>query len=213
MTLCARLLTRSAALALLCGAFLVARPLDARSITYTPCPTISAQVAVANPSDPAFPGLYKYTLTVTWDVGTHDPSHVDILLGLNDCACVCDPRLFRFASPAGTSTGINGGGGCTVPYYAAYACKGDPSIKDQTTGPAIKFSPDETLCSTDETGTGTFVFYSPLPPGPSQVQANAIAIKHGIETCYGPLIGALPICDCSVPASPTTWGRLKDIYR
>src|SRR6266853_476880 len=140
MTLCARLLTRSAALAMLCGALFLARPAAAQTIVYTPCPTMSANVAVTNPSDPGFPGLFKYTLTVTWGVGAHDPSHLDILLGLNDCACVCDPRLFKFASPAGTSTGVNGGGGCTVPYYAAYACTGDPSIQEMT-GPAIKFSP------------------------------------------------------------------------
>src|SRR5882672_7895839 len=166
--------------------------------------SMSAQVVATSPNDPGFPGLYKYTLTVTWDVGVHYPSHVDILIGLTDCACVCDPRLFKFGSPAGTSTGVNGTGSCTVPYSGLYACKGDPSI-DAMTGPAIKFSPDETLCSTDETGTGTYVFYSPLPPSPVQVQPNAIAIKHGNSTCYGPLIGALPVCQCSVPASPTTW--------
>ena len=199
-------------LALLCGALFLTRPSDAQSITYTPCPTMNAQVVVTSPNDPGFSGLYKYTLTVTWDVGVHDPSHLDILVGLNDCACVCDPRLFKFGSPAGTSTGVNAGGDCTVPYYAAYACTGDPSI-DGMTGPAIKFSPDESVCSTNETGTGTFVFYSPLPPSPIQVQPNAIAIKHGTDTCYGPLVGSLPVCQCSVPASATTWGRVKDIYR
>jgi len=212
MNLCARSLSRSAALAVLCGALFLTRPSDAQSITYTPCASMSAQVVATSPNDPGFPGLYKYTLTVTWDVGVHDPSHVDILIGLTDCACVCDPRLFKFGSPAGTSTGVNGTGSCTVPYSGLYACKGDPSI-DAMTGPAIKFSPDETLCSTDETGTGTYVFYSPLPPSPVQVQPNAIAIKHGNSTCYGPLIGALPVCQCSVPASPTTWGHVKDIYR
>jgi hypothetical protein len=136
-----------------------------------------------------------------------------VLIGLNDCACVCDPRLFKFGLPAGSSTGVNGGGSCLVPYTGAYACKGDPSIKDQTTGPALKFMPDETLCSTDETGSGTFVFYSPLPAGGPQVSPNAIAIKHGNATCYGPLVGRLPICDCSVPAQAASWGRVKDIYR
>lgn len=213
MTLCARTFMRSAALAMLGGAIFVSRPAPAQAITYTPCPTMSAHVAVTNAVDPAHVGQYKYTITVTWDVGTHDPSHLDLLIGLNDCACVCDPRLFKFDSPAGTSSGVNGGGSCTVPYYGEYVCKGDPSIKDTTTGPAIKFNPDETLCSTNETGTGTFIFYSPLPPGPSQVQPNAIAIKHGTDTCYGPLVGPLPVCDCSVPAANASWGMVKDIYR
>jgi len=213
MTLCARTIARSAALVMLGGALFMPRPSHAQAITYTPCPTISAHVAATNAVDPAHVGLYKYTITVTWDVGSHDPSHLDLLVGLSDCACVCDARLFRFDAPAGTSTGVNGTGSCTVPYAGVYACKGDPSIKDMTTGPAVKFVPDETLCSTDETGTGTFAFYSPLPPGPSQVQPNAVAIKHGTDTCYGPLIGALPVCDCSVPASLTSWGKMKDFYR
>ena len=100
-----------------------------------------------------------------------------------------------------------------VPYVGSYVCKGDPSIKNTTTGPAIKFEPDETLCSTDEAGTGTFVFYSPLPPSPSDIQPNAVAIKHGLDTCYGPIIGPLPLCDCSVPADNTTWGKVKSYYR
>jgi len=210
MTSCARIVTRCAALLLLCGAlfFALAHPAQAQ----TPCPTLTSQVTVATSSDPGFVGLYKYTVTLTWDVGTHDPSHVDVLVGLNDCVCVCDPRLFKFGAPAGLSTGVNGSGPCQVPYSGAYVCKGDPSIADMT-GPAIKFTPDETLCSTDETGSGTFVFYSPLPPGPPQYDANAIAIKHGTSTCYGPLYGPLPLCDCSVPAQATTWGKMKDIYR
>ncbi len=213
MTPCARLVSRSAALALLCGALLLPRPARAQAIVYTPCQQLSAQVAVSNAVDPGFVGLYKYTITVAWNVGSHDPSHVDLLIGLNDCSCICDPRLFKFATIAGVSTGVNASGGCQVPYAGLYACKGDPSIRGTTTGPAIKFTPDETLCSTDETGSGTFVFYSPLPPGASQVSPNAIAIKHGTATCYGPLVGPLPICDCSVPAQAASWGRIKDIYR
>jgi len=213
MTLCVRFVLRSAAVALLCGALLSTRPAPAQSITFTPCQQISAQVAVTSSTDPGFVGLYKYTVTVAWNVGTHDPSHVDVLIGLNDCSCVCDPRLFKFAAVAGISTGVNGSGGCQVPYAGSYVCKGDPSIQGTTTGPAVKFVPDETLCSTDETGSGSFVFYSPLPPGASQVSGNAIAIKHGTATCYGALVGPLPTCDCSVPAQAATWGRLKDIYR
>ena len=45
------------------------------------------------------------------------------------------------------------------------------------------------------------------------VAANAIAIKHGNSTCYGPLVGAFPVCDCSVPTQAATWGQLKFYYR
>lgn len=179
---------------------------------HVPCPTATAQSSAQFMVSGPYIGYYKYTITMTWDVGVHDPSHVDILVGLADCACVCDPRLFAFASPAGTSTGLNAGGACVVPFAGMYLCKGDPSIKDMTTGPAVKFVPDETACSTDETGSGTFVFYSPLPPGPNDVLPDAIAIKHGTEVCYGAIVGVLPMCDCSVPASATTWGKLKSYY-
>jgi len=213
MTRCARFVARSAALGVLCCALLLARPAHAQSIVYTPCQQLTAQVAVSSSLDPGFVGLYKYTVTLTLNVGTHDPSHIDVLIGLNDCSCICDPRLFKFAAVAGVSTGVNASGGCQVPYAGSYVCKGDPSIKGTTTGPAIKFIPDETLCSTDEMGSGSFVFYSPLPPGAAQVVPNAIAIKHGTSTCYGPLVGPLPICDCTVPTQATSWGKIKDIYR
>jgi len=67
----------------------------------------------------------------------------------------------------------------------------------------------EATCSTNETGSGTFVFHSPFPPGPIERQENAIAIKHGNSACYGALVGQLPACDCSVPAEAQTWGRRK----
>ena len=200
----------------LCLAALLATPLLARTaeaqIPHVPCPVLSAQSTAEYVTSGEFGGNYRYTITLTWDVGRHDPSHVDILVGLANCICVCDSRLFKFSQPAGSSTGVNAGGACVVPYAGAYACKGDPSIRNTTTGPAIKFQPDESACSTDESGSGTFVFYSPMPPGGSEVYVDAIAIKHGLDTCYGPIVGVLPVCDCSVPAGPTTWGKLKSYY-
>ena len=198
-----------ALLALTVGAAREARA----QIVHTPCAYLSAQSTAQSVTSGPYAGQYKYTITITWDVGVHDPSHLDVLIGLNNCVCVCDPRLFNFPSPAGTSTGINAAGACTVPYVGAYKCKGDPSIRGTVTGPAIKFDPDETLCSTNEAGTGTFVFYSPLPPSPIDIQPDAIAIKHGLDTCYGPIVGTLPMCDCSVPTSAVTWGQIKGTYR
>ncbi len=69
------------------------------------------------------------------------------------------------------------------------SASGDPSIRNDLAGAALKFEPDETLCSTDVVGSGTFVFYSPFAPGPIERQENAIAIKHGSSTCYGALVG------------------------
>ena len=177
------------------------------------CPVLTATSKAEPIVTGPFVGTWRYTIQLTWDVGRHDPSHVDVVVGLTNCQCTCDPRLFKFASPAGTSTGINASGSCNVPYSGAYACKGDPSIKNATTGSAVKFEPDETLCATDESGSGTFVFYSPLPPSAAEIYPDAIAIKHGLDTCWGPIIGQLPICDCSVPAGEVSWGRMKSVYR
>src|ERR1041384_6816425 len=84
MTFCARIVARCAALGLLCGALFLVRPASAQAITYTPCASLSAQVTVSNSVDPGYVGLYKYVVTVAWNVGAHDPSHVDLLLALND---------------------------------------------------------------------------------------------------------------------------------
>jgi hypothetical protein len=181
--------------------------------THVPCPVLSAQSTAEYQTGGTYGGNWRYTITLSWDVGRHDPSHVDILIGLTNCICVCDTRLFKFGTPAGSSTGLNASGACLVPYAGSFICKGDPSIKGVTTGPALKFQPDESVCSTDELGTGTYIFYSPLPPGVPEVYPDAIAIKHGLDTCYGAIVGVLPICDCSVPTNAATWGQVKSVYR
>jgi hypothetical protein len=199
--------------AVFAGALIAALPHPARAQVFTPCPLIDARVTAVPSYEPGFLGHYKYTLTVAWDVGRRDPGHLDLLLELSECLCICDSRVVSFPAVAGTSTGVNAAGACTIPYVGAYKCKGDPSIRNEFAGAALKFVPDETLCSTDVVGSGTFVFYSPFAPGPSERQENAIAIKHGNSTCYGALVGQLPACDCTVPAESRTWGQLKFFYR
>ena len=57
-------------------------------------------VTAAHSVDPGLPGLWKYTVTGSWAVGRHDLSHVDFFVALQECECVCDPRVIKFASPA-----------------------------------------------------------------------------------------------------------------
>ncbi len=205
--------TRAFRAVLVAAAMIAALAGLARAQAYTPCVLVDARVSVATSYEPGLLGTYRYTLTVTWDVGWHDPSHLDFLLGLNECLCVCDSRIVRFIGQAGTSSGVNGAGGaCAVPYSGAYVCKGDPAIRNGLADAAIKFVPGVTACVTDEAGSGTFVFHSPLPPGPLERQENAIAIKHRNSTGYGALVGQLPACDCSVPAAAKSWGQLKSFY-
>lgn len=180
---------------------------------HVPCPVLSAHSTAEYVTEGEFGGNYRYTIDLTWDLGRRDPTHLDILVGLLDCACVCDARLFRFVSPAGTSNGVNAAGACLVSYEADYRCMGDPSIQATTKGAAIRLHALDDGCENDGAGSGSFVFYSPLPPGGEGIYADAIALKQGQNTCYGLLLGELPMCDCSVPSGPTSWGRLKSVYR
>src|SRR5688500_8702367 len=69
------------------------------------CVEVSMTVTAEPSNDPGFVGLYKYTVTGSWDVGQQGLSHIDFFLSLQNLVCRCDSRVVRFSSPAGTSTG------------------------------------------------------------------------------------------------------------
>jgi hypothetical protein len=172
--------------------------------------TVSASVSL----DPGFENLYKYCLDVQWDVGDHELSHLDLFLVLPDCPCLCSPQFIHFGSPAGTSVSSSTGDPCELPYLGEYVCKGDPSLPNAINGPAVKFVPDPaSTCAPGVAGSGHFCFYSPMPPQDPGSYNNGIAIKHGLDTCYGILQGQLPSCDCALPTHAGTWGALKAAYR
>jgi len=165
--------------------------------------------------DPGFEGLWKYTITYTWEAGK-GLSHTDVFLGLVACECVCEEGLIVFADPAGSSTGeLPSGEECTVDYVGEYLCMGDPTIPDGMNSPAVKFDAvtGEDGCEPAATGVGFACFYSPLPPGPINSVNDGLAIKAGQEICFGPINGRLPLCDCSVPSETSTWGKVKGIFR
>jgi len=173
---------------------------------------VSGTVTVSVSSDPGFLGLYKYCVTTSWNLGVHDMSHLDLFLGLPDCPCICDPVFIRFASPAGSASPADQS--CNLDFEGQYVCKGDPSLPPAMNGPAVKFLPDtSSTCDPLLAGSGTFCFYTPMPPAAPTTHSNALAIKHGTEVCYGDLVGSLPICDCALPAQGATWGRVKSTYR
>jgi len=194
--------------------FILALPSSrAHAQAHVPCTVLSAHSAAEYVTAGEFAGTYRYTIDLRWDLGRRDPTHLDILVGLLDCSCVRDARLFQFVSPAGTSTGVSLAGACLVSYVADYRSMGDPAIQGTTPGAAIRLRAVDDGCTNDGSGTGRFVFYSPLPPGGEGQYGDAIALKQGLNTCYGVLVGALPMCDCSVPAGPTSWGQVKSMYR
>ena len=196
-------------LLLLAGGLAVAVPAQAGG----DCASASMTVTAALSNDPGFEGLYKYTVTGSWDVSQFGLSHIDFFLELETLECICDPSVVQFANPAGTSSGTNDEGPCKVNYTGQYLCMGDPTVPSELQSPTIKFDQAEGDCEAGVTGTGTWVFYSPFPPAPYSVYPDGLAIKHGQGVCTGDLSGQMPMGDCSTPAHPKSWGNVKAIYR
>jgi hypothetical protein len=196
-------------LSLALASFGLARP----ALAVTPCATLDMTVTAAPSVDPGFEGLWKYTVTGSWDVTQYGLSHIDFFLQLKDLECICDPRVIKFPTPGGTSTGTSDAGPCTVYYTGVYNCKGDPTVPAELQAPTIKFNTDDGPCVTGTTGTGTWVFYSPFAPGPYTVDPEGAAIKHGQGVCVGSLSGTMPMGDCATPASAKSWGGVKAMYR
>lgn len=162
--------------------------------------TIEASSTVSLSQDPGFEGLYKYTLTVTWALDRHDPSHLDLFLDLATFEGSCHSQAVRFPAPAGTSSGVDPlGQPCLLDYRGYFLCKTDPSIPYTALGATVKWEPVEDGCSTDETGSGRFVFYSPVAPALAGSHPNAVAIKHGQDVDFGDLVGSLPIDPSGAP--------------
>jgi hypothetical protein len=178
------------------------------------CVSAAMSVTATVSNDPGFVGLWKYCISGSWNVGAPPAlSHINFYAGLQACECVCDPRVIKFDSPAGTSTGDPDN--CKVVYNGEYLCNGDPSIPPELQAPAVKFEYKSEACEPSTSGTGTWCFYSPLPPSPATVHPDAVVIKYGANnSCTGDLTGQLPSCDCQTDVrTKHTWGSLKLIYR
>ena len=187
----------------------LARP----ALAVTQCATLDMTVTAEPSLDPGFEGLYKYTVTGTWDVTQFGISHIDFFLQLKDLECICDPRVVQFPIPGGTSDGTSDAGPCVVTYTGKYNCKGDPTVPAELTAPTIKFDTDDGPCVGAVAGSGTWVFYSPFHPGPYSEDPEGAAIKHGQGICVGMLRGTMPLGDCATPASAKSWGGVKAMYR
>ena len=102
---------------------------------------------------------------------------------------------------------------CYVDYNAFFECDGDPSIPG-VTGELIKFEPLADDCEPGATGSGTFTFYSDLPPVPVNENILALVDKAGQTSCYGQLTGVFPALACDpVGNEAQTWGTVKSLYR
>ncbi|MDD3641957.1 MAG: hypothetical protein PHQ19_00615 [Candidatus Krumholzibacteria bacterium] len=183
------------------------------------CDALEFTVSAEPSTDPGFEGWYKYTVSGYWAVSGVEEggglSNFLFSLGM-ECPCLCDPDYdaeIGFPAPAGTSTGEYDDAPCdNVEYIGEAECGG---YEDITTDDVIKFEVLAGECEPVDSGTGTWVFYSTLPPLDDAVYGNAVMIKYGEMTCWGDLSGQLPDCwDCiSVGTSEQSWGATKTIYR
>ncbi|MFN0151942.1 MAG: hypothetical protein ACKVU1_14680 [bacterium] len=170
----------------------------------------------AGPSDRPELGAYKYTIKFSWNT-PRGLSHWNLLLGVLDCDLFCDKDgVIKFPSPAGFTER----GDCKVEYDAKLRCNGDPSTN--LPGPLVKFEPREdegeddddlTKCEPGKQGSGTFCFYSDLPPGPDLDYKDVLVVKNGTRKTFGDLKGTLPDCKEQNANEEYSWGRVKSIFR
>jgi hypothetical protein len=196
-------------LAILCTVGLFLNP----SVSLANC-SISGTITATYPNDPGFEGLWKYCVDVSWNADQGQGSglsHASVFLGLEACECICDEGIVEFPSPAGTSTGDPD---CTELYNGEYACLGDPAIPEGLNSPAVKFEHDEDpACEAVNIGTGTFCFYSLLPPAPYSSNPEGVGLKTGSGYCLGEITGNSPMCSCVTPTVISTWGHVKALHR
>jgi hypothetical protein len=163
--------------------------------------------------DPQGP-TWMYTVVISWDTGNnYSLSHANLLMDSSTGTCRCQDFMdaLIWDDPAGSSDGTPMP--CTVDYQAFLECEGDPSIPE-VEGILLKFEPIEGDCEPGPTGTGTFVFYSNLPPYPINEELLSVVDKYSLEYCFGFLSGDFPTMVCDpVGNEDSNWGELKGMFR
>jgi hypothetical protein len=176
--------------------------------------TCASGALTGGPSSQPELGAYEYHLSFSWGPLRAGLSHVDLLVDHLECIHLCSGESpFLFDEVAGTSTGDDGGKNCDVSYGGALLCAGDPSVGLQV--PLVKWGPTpQQPCQPGASGAGDLVFYSNWPPGPVITSTDAIWIKFGTSSCFGPVTGTFPLCGEQPTATEgTTWGGVKSLYR
>jgi hypothetical protein len=183
------------------------------------CDSLSFGVSAVLSNDAGFEGMYKYTISGYWEVsGVEEGGGLsNLLFSLGaSCPCLCDStsQVISFPDPAGTSTGVdnNTEEPCELGYLGFIECNG---LEDITTDVVVKFEvPDNVPCEPIQSGTGTWIFYSTLPPMNWNQYSGAVTLKYGEMLCSGDLSGQLPFChDCiPVQTEERTWGAIKSLY-
>lgn len=192
--------------------------------------SIDGTITASSNPDPTGP-RFVYTLVVVWDTDSqYSLSHFNLLMDSETGTCTCQDFVdaLSWGDPIGSSDGIPAG--CTVDYRGYLECRGDPSIPG-VGGILLKFEPiyqnvaipgmdgiqletAQEICRPGPTGTGTFVFYSDLPPGTIDEDILSGVDKHGKQYCFGHMSGDFPAMACDpVGSEDTSWGALKGMFR
>ena len=191
--------------------------------------SIDGTITASSNPDPSGP-RWMYTMVVVWDTDSqYSLSHFNLLMDseLGTCTCQDFVDALSWGDPIGSSDGQPNG--CTVDYRGYLECRGDPSIPG-VGGILLKFEPihdptiadsdgiqrenEQDICEPGPTGTGTFVFYSDLPPGTIDEDILSGVDKHGKEYCFGHMSGDFPAMACDpVGSEDTSWGALKGMFR
>lgn len=147
-------------------------------------------------------GLWKYTMTVTWDL-PHGLSNITLDCGFGVCPGTACSKVFEFDAVAGTSTGEPEP--CTVEYAGEFNCEGNPSVGIDV--PIVKWDVISEDCQPGPTGSGTFCFY--VNAGPHEDSPLPVTIiKDDLDVCSETITGDCPAV-CIVPVEETTWGAVK----
>lgn len=156
-----------------------------------------------------FAGYWCYTIDFTWDT-PQSLSNLSNFVGLDGLACACDPGIFLFPDPAGTTTGVEDGVECTLQYQGEYLCTGNPSLPAEFSNmAALKWDPSPETCNAGTTGSGSITFCSLLAPGDNLYHTGVLVIKSATGSIIGDVTGPLPAADCTVDDHAHSMGTMK----
>jgi len=126
-----------------------------------------------------FAEYWCYTVTYSWD-SPQSLSNVGVFIGLEGLQCACEPGIFAFPTPAGSTTGESDGVSCSIDYEGNSSCQEYDGYPPEFANLAVvRFDPIAEPCEVGSTGTGTLTFYSLLAPGIDELHPEVIVIKLG----------------------------------
>ena len=104
-----------------------------------------------------FAEYWCYTVTYSWD-SPQSLSNVGVFIGLEGLQCACEPGIFAFPTPAGSTIGESDGVSCSIDYEGNYSCQEYDGYPPEFANLAVvRFDPITEPCEAGSTGR------APLP--------------------------------------------------